>query len=284
MHLKDVLRAAIMRLEDSRVGSPRLNAEVLMMHTLGCDRAYLYAHPERELNEEELSRYDEHLSERSRGVPSQYITGHQEFYGLDLIVGPGVLIPRPETEHLVEAVLDLTNHIPPGPHIIDVGTGSGAIAIALAHELPDAYLYATDISDEALEIARANATRLQVDDDIEFHKTDLLEGCPDGKFDIVVSNPPYVGESEQDKVQLEVRKFEPHVAVFGGREGLDIYRRLIPEAHRVLRPGRWLALEIGFSQEPQVLSLLVGWEEVRSIADLQGIPRVIVARKPAAKE
>ena len=282
MQLKDVLRAAIMRLEDSRVGSPRLNAEVLLMHTLGCDRAYLYAHPERELNEEELSRYDEHLSERSRGVPSQYITGHQEFYGLDFIVGPGVLIPRPETEHLVEAVLDITNHIPPGPHIIDVGTGSGAIAIALGHELPDAYVYATDISEAALEIARANATRLQVDD-IEFHQTDLLDGCPDGKFDIVVSNPPYVGESEHDKVQLEVRKFEPHLAVFGGHEGMDIYRRLIPQALRVLRPGRWLAMEIGYSQEAQVVALLVGWEEVRSIPDLQGIPRVIVARKAGVK-
>ncbi len=281
MYLKDVLRAAIMRLEDGRVGSPRLNAEVLLMHTLGCDRAYLYAHPERELNEDELARYDEHLSERSRGVPSQYITGHQEFYGLDFIVGPGVLIPRPETEHLVEAVLDITNHIPPGPHIVDVGTGSGAIAIVIAHELPDAYVYATDISEEALEIARANATRLQVDDDIEFRQADLLEGYADGKFDIVVSNPPYVGESEHDKVQLEVRKFEPHLAVFGGHEGLDIYRRLIPQAQRVLRPGRWLAMEIGYSQEAQVVTLLAGWEEVRSIPDLQGIPRVIVARKPA---
>lgn len=270
-----------MRLEDSRVGSPRLNAEVLLMHTLGCDRAYLYAHPERELTEDEMTRYDEHLSERSRGVPSQYITGHQEFYGLDFIVGPGVLIPRPETEHLVEEVLDITNNIPPGPHIVDVGTGSGAIAIVIAHELPDAYVYATDISEEALEIARANATRLQVDDDIEFCRTDLLEGYPDEKFDIVVSNPPYVGESEHDKVQLEVRKFEPHLAVFGGHEGLDIYRRLIPQAQRVLRPGRWLAMEIGYSQEAQVVALLDGWEEVRSVPDLQGIPRVIVARKPA---
>lgn len=279
MQLKDVLRAAIMRLEDSRVGSPRLNAEVLLMHTLGCDRAYLYAHPERELNEEELSRYDEHLSERGRGVPSQYITGHQEFYGLDFIVSPAVLIPRPETEHLVEAVLDLTNHIPPGPRIVDVGTGSGAIAIVLAHELPDADLYATDISPEALEIAHANTSRLQVQNRIHFRDTDLLDGLPDEHFDIVVSNPPYVGESEHDKVQLEVRKFEPHVAVFGGEEGLDIYRRLIPQAQRVLRPGRWLAMEIGYSQEDRVRSLLGDWEDVRTIPDLQGIPRVIVARK-----
>ena len=279
MQLKDVLRAAVMRLEDSRVGSPRLNAEVLLMYTLGCDRAYLYAHPERNLNEDEMSRYDEVLSERSRGVPSQYITGHQEFYGLDLIVSPAVLIPRPETEHLVEAVLDLTNHIPPGPRIVDVGTGSGAIAIALANELPDAYMHATDISADALEIARANATRLQVDKDIEFHRTDMLEGLPEQHFDIVASNPPYVGESEHDKVQLEVRKFEPHLAVFGGAEGMDIYRRLIPQAQRVLKPGRWLVMEIGYSQEGKVRELLGDWEDVRSIPDLQGIARVIIARK-----
>lgn len=272
-----------MRLEDHRVGSSRLNAEVLLMHTLGCDRAYLYAHPERELNEDELKRYDENLSERSRGVPAQYITGHQEFYGLDFIVTPAVLIPRPETEHLVEAVLDITNHIPVAPRIVDVGTGSGAVAIALANELPDAYLFATDISEEALEIARANATRLQVEKDIEFRRADLLEGFPDAMFDIVASNPPYVGESEHDKVQLEVRKFEPHMAVFGGQEGLDIYRRLIPQAKRVLRPGGWLAMEIGYTQEKQILGMLEGWTEQKSIPDLQGIPRVIVARTHPSK-
>src|ERR1051325_26728 len=281
MQLKDVLRAAIMRLEDSRVGSPRLNAEILIMHTLGCDRAYLYAQPERELTEDELSRYDEHLSHRSRGLPAQYITGHQEFWGLDFIVAPGVLIPRPETEHLVEAVLDIANRIPAGARIVDVGTGSGCIAIALAHELPEADLYATDVSPDALEIAHANTSRLQVQNRIHFRDTDLLDGLPDEHFDIVVSNPPYVGESERDKVQLEVRKFEPHVAVFGGHEGLDIYRRLVPQARRVLRPTGWLAMEIGFSQEERVVSLLDGWQDVRSIPDLQGIPRVVVARKPA---
>ena len=282
MQLKDVLRAAIMRLEDSRVGSSRLNAEVLLMHTLGCDRAYLYAHPERELTEDELSRYDEHLSHRARGVPSQYITGHQEFWGLDFIVAPGVLIPRPETEHLVEAVLDIARRSElKTPRIIDVGTGSGCIPIALAHELPEADLYATDISPDALEIAHANSSRLQVQNRIHFRDTDLLDGLPDEHFDIVVSNPPYVGESERDKVQLEVRKFEPHVAVFGGHEGLDIYRRLVPQARRVLRPTGWLAMEIGFSQEERVVSLLDGWQDVRSIPDLQGIPRVVVARKPA---
>jgi release factor glutamine methyltransferase len=163
---------------------------------------------------------------------------------------------------------------------VDVGTGSGCIAIALADELPDAYLYATDLSPEALEIARANATRLQVDKDIEFRQTDLLDGLPDEYFDIVASNPPYVGESEHDKVQLEVRKFEPHMAVFGGAEGLDIYRRLIPQAQRVLKPGRYLAMEIGFSQEEKVRALLAGWSDVKSIPDLQGIPRVVLAQKP----
>jgi release factor glutamine methyltransferase len=280
MQLKDVLRAAIMRLEDSRVGSSRLNAEILLMHTLGCDRAYLYAHPERELIEEELTRYDEHLSERARGVPSQYITGHQEFWGLDFLVAPGVLIPRPETEHLVEAVLELVRAQDlKRPRIVDVGTGSGCIAIALAHELPDADLYATDLSPEALEMAHANTSRLQAQNRIHFRQTDLLEGLPDEHFDVVASNPPYVGESESDKVQLEVRKFEPHMAVFGGAEGMDIYRRLIPQARRVLRPAGWLSMEIGYSQEQKVLELLSTWSEVRSIPDLQGIPRVVLAQK-----
>jgi release factor glutamine methyltransferase len=280
MQLKDVLRAAIMRLEDHRIGSPRLNAEILLMHTLACDRAYLYAHPERELNEDELSRYDEVLSQRSHGIPSQYITGHQEFWGLDFIVAPGVLIPRPETEHLVEAVLEIVRRNGlKQPRIVDVGTGSGCVPIALAHELPDADLYATDVSPDALEIAHANTSRLQVQNRIHYRDTDLLNGLPDEHFDIVASNPPYVGENEHDKVQLEVRKFEPHVAVFGGAEGMDIFRRLIPQAWRVLRPGGWLAMEIGYSQEAKILALLSDWTEVRSIPDLQGIPRVVVARK-----
>lgn len=277
MQLNVALRQAIAHLEENYVGSPRMNAEVLLMYVLGCDRAYLYAHPERELSPDEQSRYDDALSHRARGVPAQYITGHQEFWGLDLVVGPAVLIPRPETEHLVETVLELAREIQ-RPKIVDVGTGSGCIALALASELPAAEIHATEISAPALEIARANAARLELQHRVTFCHTDLLAGMPPAAFDIVASNPPYVGNSEEDKVQLEVRKFEPRSAVFAGPEGLDVLRRLVPQARAALKPGGWLAMEIGFSMEAKVRALLSAWEQVRSIPDLQGIPRVIAAR------
>ena len=285
--LKDALASAIGRLTAAHVGSPRLNAELLLMFTLGCDRAYLFAHPERELTAEEQIRYDETLTQRGGGIPAQYITGHQEFWGMDFIVTPAVLIPRPETEHVVETVLQLANKdnggraSPPTPiHIVDVGTGSGCIAVALAKELPDAEIHATDISAAALEIARVNAARHQLEKRIHFHHTDLLRGLgPPGTFDFVASNPPYVGESEEDTVQLEVRKFEPRNAVFSGPTGLEVIARLIPPAHAMLKPGGWLVTEISGTIADKVESLLAGWEQVQIKGDLQGIPRVALAQK-----
>lgn len=279
MTLGEALRDAVQRLDG--VGSPRMNAEVLLMFVLGCDRSYLYAHPERELTADEQARYDEALAQRARGVPAQYITGHQEFWGLDFIVSPAVLIPRPETEHLVEATLDLARPTQRALRMVDVGTGSGCVALALAHELPQADIVAVDISAEALEVARANAARLQLEDRIRFEQRDVLAGDPPLRdFDFVVSNPPYVGASEEDKVQLEVRKFEPRRAVFAGAEGLDVIHRLIPQAGEALKPGGWLLIEIGFSMEAAVCALLPGWREVHSYPDLQGIPRVVAAQRP----
>lgn len=281
--LKQSLEDAVVYLDSNDVGSPRLNAEVLLMFTLGVDRAYLYAHPDRDLSDSETARYQEALDQRSQGIPSQYITGHQEFWGLDLLVTPAVLIPRPETEHAVETTLGLVRKAGmTKPRIIDVGTGSGCIALALAHELSEAEIHAVDISPEALEIARANAARLQISDRICFTESDLLSAYvskPEILFDFVVSNPPYVGECEADKVQREVKKFEPHVAVFGGYEGTDIIQRLVPQAHAVLKQGGWLLMEIGYTQEAKVHELLKKWSDVHSIPDLQGIPRVIAARK-----
>jgi release factor glutamine methyltransferase len=262
-----------------------MNAELLIMFALDCDRAYLYAHPERELTPDETQRYDEALARRATGVPAQYITGHQEFWGLDLIVSPAVLIPRPETEHVVETVLELAKadgRGRPSPHdlrIVDVGTGSGAIALALAKELPSAEIHATDISPEALEVARANAARHDLTSRIKFHQTDLLNGLPHGEFDFVVSNPPYVGESEEDSVQLEVRKFEPRNAAFAGPTGLEVIDRLIPQAQTVLRPGGWLVFEISGTIADLVRSLLSAWDEFAIRNDLQGIARVAIARK-----
>src|SRR6201997_2495390 len=279
MLLREAPQAAITRLTAEQVPSPRLNAEILLMFTLNCDRAHLYAHPDRELTPEEQSRYDETLAQRSKGVPAQYITGHQEFWGLDLIVSPAVLIPRPETEHVIETVLPLARALK-NPKIADVGTGSGAIALALAKELPNAEIHATDISPSALEIAEANAARLQLQRNLSFHDTDLLNGLEAAAFDFVISNPPYVGEAEADQVQLEVRKFEPRTAVFAGPTGLEVIEKLIPAAHTALRPGGYLIMEISGTIADRVRALLHGWEEITLSNDLQGIPRVVSARKP----
>lgn len=283
MQLKHAVDAAYQLFVENDVPSPRLNAELLMMFVLGRERAYLFAHPERELSGEEQAQYDEVVRERARGCPTQYITGHQEFWGLDLLVSPAVLIPRPETEHVVETVLELVNgYHHDGParlRLLDVGTGSGCIALALASELPHAEIHACDISDEALEIARINAARLGMGGKVLFRKSDLLSVYAGEKFDFVISNPPYVGEADSDKVQKQVREFEPKIAVFSGQEGMDIYRNLVPQAQEHLRDGGWFVAEIGFSEEAKVRDLLRGWSDGQVTADLQGIPRVIAARK-----
>jgi release factor glutamine methyltransferase len=286
--IRNALAWANGNLTEAHVGSPRLNAETLLMFALDCDRSYLYAHPERELTPDERTRYEEAIKQRSHGVPAQYITGHQEFWGMDLIVSPAVLIPRPETEHVVETVLQEVSRSrsregTPGLlrplRIVDVGTGSGCIALALAKELPDAEIHATDISSGALEIARANAARHQLESRIRFHETDLLQGFEAAQFDCVVSNPPYVGESEEDQVQLEVRKFEPRRAVFAGPTGLEVIERLIPQARAALKPGGWLVMEISGTIAAGVKPLLDGWNRLQVTNDLQGIPRVAIARK-----
>ena len=284
MQLKPTLAAAIARLTAEQVPSPRMNAELLLMFTLDCDRAYLYAHPERELTTDECARYDAALAKRARGVPAQYITGHQEFWGMDLIVTPAVLIPRPETEHVIETVVELARvgraPSPASPlRIADIGTGSGCIALALAKELPQAEIHATDISQAALQVARANAARHQLESRIRFRETDLLAGFENNFFDFIISNPPYVGESEEDQVQLEVRKFEPRNAVFAGPTGVEVIARLIPQARAALKPGGWLVMEISGTISEKVERLLKDWSEVRIRPDLQSIPRVVEARK-----
>jgi release factor glutamine methyltransferase len=305
--LGEILNSAIRRLASMNVPSPRMNAELLLMFTLGCDRAHLYGHPERELTSEEQLRYQGALAQRSKGIPAQYITGHQEFWGMDLIVSPAVLIPRPETEHVIEAVLECVGRVlasagssllgdqaqestwglerrarAPAPHnlrIVDVGTGSGCIALALAKELPEAEIHATDISRAALEIARANAARHQLESRIYFYETDLLGGIVKNAFDFVVSNSPYVGESEEDSVQLDVRKFEPRNAVFAGPTGTEVIERLIPQARELLKPGGWLVMEISGTIAERVREFLADWSNVQITNDLQGIPRVASAEK-----
>jgi len=276
--LGDSLKQAVETLTAANVGSPRLNAETLLMFVLGRDRAHLHAHPERELTADESTRYEQALTQRATGIPAQYITGHQEFWGMDFIVTPAVLIPRPETEHLIETVLPLARQLA-GPRIVDVGTGSGCIALALAKELRNAQIHATDISPAALEVAQSNAFRLQLQDRVQFQQADLLNGFEPTSIDFVVSNPPYVGRSEQDQVQLEVRKFEPPQAVFAGETGIEIIAQLVPQAWTVLKPGGWLVVEISGTIVKLVEAELDGWGEVSIKKDLQRISRVAAARK-----
>lgn len=282
MNVGEALVEAIEALRGEPIGSPRMAAETLLMHVLGRDRAWVIAHPEAALSEEQAAQFREAVARRAKGEPLQYITGHQEFWGLDFKVTPQVLIPRPETEHLVEAAVAKVRELKwEKPRIVDVGTGSGCIALAIKSELPQAEVHAVDISWEALAVAQENAERLKLY--VEFGQSDLLSDFRRGRstatqFDLIVSNPPYVGRSEWEKVQKEVREHEPGVAVFAGEQGIEIYRRLIPEAKAALTPGGWLMMEIGYSQEQAVLELMGEFADVTSIPDLQGIPRVVVGR------
>lgn len=293
--LDQSFRAGIETLSSAAVGSPRLTAETLLMFVLSCDRTQIFAHPERVLTADEKSRFEAALAERTRGVPTQYITGRQEFWGMDLIVSPAVLIPRPETEHVVEAVLELIrtfrsqSGLSPGlaspgvssPRIVDVGTGSGCIALALAKELPDAEIHAVDTSSSALGIARANAERHGLQNRVRFQESDLLDAFPHdtARFDFVVSNPPYVSEIDKESLPREVRGFEPHAALFAGPNGLDVIERLIPRAQRALKCGGWLVMEIGQGQDAALRELLSRWRALRFMPDLQGIPRAVAAQR-----
>ena len=255
------------------------DAALLLQFTLGCTRAELLAHPQRSLTPEEQQRYRALLAERLRGAPIQYILGEQEFFGLPFFVTPAVLIPRPETEHLVESALHhLRAH--PAPRIVDVGTGSGAIAVALAHALPQAHVTAIDISPAALSVARRNAERNAVATRIRWVEGDLLTPLLQERFDAVVSNPPYIAEAERATLPREVREHEPAQALFAGATGLEVYARLLPQARTVLVPSGWLFAEIGAGQRDGVAALLPGWRKVEFLPDLQGIPRVVCAQTP----
>ena len=273
MTIHTALTQGTQLLEDAGVAVPRLTAEVLFAHALQRDRAYLYAHSEEELSERAWIHYGRYLHERLNGKPTQYITGCQEFYGREFRVTPDVLIPRPETEHLVEASLE---RIAPGTKVLDAGTGSGAIAITLALETR-ARVLATDISQAALCVAAANARKLTAA--VTFVACDLAACLAANSLDILVSNPPYVPLEDQAGLQREVRDWEPHLALFAGPTGLEMYQRLIGDAERVLRPGGWLLVELGYNSLEPVRGMLgAGWSEMEVRADLAGLPRVLAAR------
>lgn len=285
MNLRQAVTAATARLADNPQlrGNARRDAEILLLGVLGIGHTQLLANPERELTQEEESLFSRAIDRRAANEPIQYILGKQEFYGLDFQVTPAVLIPRPETEHLVEAVLQLLPHDEP-LEILDVGTGSGILAVTLAHHLPHARMTAVDISVDAIAIARRNAEAQHAADRIRFVVSDLLSALDNrvGRFDAIVSNPPYVADRDRASLAPEVRDYEPATALFAGDTGMDIYRRLIPEAHAALKPIGLLALEIGQGQRDSIAELLEGWQDVSFLNDLQQIPRVALARRLAA--
>lgn len=256
------------------------DAETLLLHVLDKSRSWLLAHGDDEVPECGSARYVELLERRYLGEPIQYITGETEFYGLPFRVTRDVLIPRPETEHVVEKAVALARTFHQ-PRIVDVGTGSGAIAVALARHLSNAQITAIDLSPKALDIAKENALRNGLRERIRFLEGNLLAPVVDERFDILVSNPPYVAESERSTLAVEVRDYEPEMALFAGEDGLNVYRCLIPAARNALVPGGRIVLEIGCGQAESIAALFAaaGFDAIEFMPDLQGIPRVASARR-----
>jgi release factor glutamine methyltransferase len=294
MDIRAALRTGISRLRDVNVASYTLAAELLLLHVIHRERAWLYAHPEELLSADDVSAYLSLIARRANGEPTQHLTGRQEFWSLEFAVTPDVLIPRPETEHVLEVALDrlalrelragrpqkTTGH---GFLIADIGTGSGCLAIALAKELPEAQIYATDISRAALDIARQNAKRHAVEDRIEFVEEDLARPMPRAPevFDLFVSNPPYIPRRDAATLAREVREHEPAIALYGGEEGYELYGHLIALAARQLKPGGIFVAELGHDSLSAVQPLLDSkdWTALGVTKDLAGIPRVIAAER-----
>jgi release factor glutamine methyltransferase len=265
------------------VDSPALTVDLLLGFVLSWDRVRILSHGEEQVQDDSYARLRSLVLRRANGEPLQYLTGEQEFYGMKFQVTPEVLIPRPETEILVEKALDLMRHnASPAARFADIGTGSGCIAVSIARESSSSIGWAVDISAAALRIARENANRHGVAKRILFVHSNLFDCFPTSPcLDFVLCNPPYVALDECDSLPCEVRNYEPHEALFGGASGLDIYRRLIPEVTSRLTAGGWLLLEIGAGQAQQVGQLVVstGLSLQTILNDLQGIPRCLVARK-----
>ena len=287
----EAVREAAARLRVSGSRSPRLDAELLLAAALGVERTGLLRAPERELTADEARRLEGYVARREAHEPVAYIRGRRAFRTLELEVSPAVLIPRPETETLVDVALEVLAAVPVRadgaaeyePRVLDVGTGSGCIALALAAEDPFVRVTAVDVDEAAADVARRNAARLGLGGRVEVLVSDLLAGLePDAWFDLVVSNPPYVPAGEYEALETNVRDYEPRLALHGGTDGLDVYRRLLPQAACALLPGGTLAVEVGAGESEAVAELFAAtgmYEPARVRADLAGIPRVVWARR-----
>ena len=274
--IADVLKQAAARLRDAAVPNDLLDAQTLLAHALGKDRTYLIINFNETLADDLQTKYQSFIERRAAGEPLQYIVGHQEFYGLEFEVTPAVLIPRPETELIVEETIRLAANITE-PVIIDVGTGSGCIAVTLARELEAARVMATDISAAALQVARRNAAKHDLSARIQFLETNLLNGIA-VKADFIVSNPPYIAPHELPTLQREVRDWEPHTALTDFADGLQFYRRLLDEAPAHLKPNGYLIFEMGYQQAETIKAFVdrTIWGDPKALRDLQGIKRTLV--------
>lgn len=275
LSIRIALQRAANRFAQCNIPAPQLTAEVLLSHLLNCQKTFLYAYPEENLNVNQQKELLDLVRQRCEGKPTQYITGQQEFYGFPFHVTSDVFIPRPETELLVEEALA---RLGGDEQLLDVGTGSGCVAIAIKKKAPATRVLACDISRPALRVAAQNTLRLGVV--VEFVETDLVNSFAEGSFDLIVSNPPYVPLSTLAGLQKEIR-FEPAVALFAGRDGLEVYEKLTNTAVRILRPGGWLLMELGYASRTAVEAMLVTeqWETPTVCTDLAGIDRMLAARK-----
>jgi release factor glutamine methyltransferase len=282
MLIQDARTKAVEELRRAKVKSPELAADLLLGFTLGWDRVRIISHPEEAIAEDLWINCNSLIQRHASGEPLHYLTGAREFYGLLFHVTPAVLIPRPETELLVEKTIELLKVHPSPARFLDIGVGSGCISIAIAREVPSATGWAVDISAPALDVAKQNACRHEVADRIHLVRGDLLDSfLPNESFDFILSNPPYVPLSECDTLPSDVRDYEPHLALFGGATGMDIYSRLIPRVPSYLAPEGYFLIELGAGQAGQIRELIekAGMSVQMILNDLQGIPRCLVARK-----
>ncbi len=283
MTVRDIIHRTTLKLEAAGIPSARLDAEVLLAFCLGCDRIDFIKNPQRQLSDEQLAAYGRLVSRRLLFEPVAYITGVKAFWSFTLEVNPNVLIPRPDTEVIVEEALAVFRaQALSRPRILDIGTGSGAIALALAREIPDARITATDISPAALAVAQRNSRLLGLGDSIIFQVSDLFEQIQ-GTFDIIVSNPPYIGAAEYETLEQGVRNFEPKLALRAGQTGVEFYEKLIYQAHSYLNENGWLLLEIGASQSESVQSIMKtndgSYSHIEVRTDYAGLSRVILGRR-----
>ncbi len=279
MNISTALSSATEILQQASVVESRREAASLLAFVLQRDAAFLVAHPECELAANQKILFESGVRRRAAREPFQYIVGHQEFYGLDFEVSPDVLIPRPETEILVECAIEILSKLE-NPLVCEIGVGSGCISVSILHEVRSAKAVGVDISEPALTVAGANAEKHKVDSRLELRQADVFDGL-DQRFDLIVSNPPYVPDDQLDSLQAEVRDFEPQVALRGGANGLAIVERIIRESPRFLKAHGVLLLEIGFDQAPKIGEFIDPriWADPVFLPDLQGIPRIVKITK-----